>query len=268
MSSTADLGAVMSEAEFDSYLSLMAKFLRLRSRQKDALADELRDHLESRLDELLAQGKTREQAVSIALEEFGDAAVLAEDFSRLASRHTRRFVMRCTAASAVVVAAVVLLTLAVAPPVPDGAGPPPLVAQDAAPGGEPAADAVPAIPETPSIQQEAIAALDAKLDKVIPEINFVELPPPDMPGALASKAIDAYFIGEPHAARAELDGTGRILYHAKDIWPQFISCVLVVTEELIATRPGVVQDLVRGIAESGEWAEGHRLDAAKLGRAP
>ena len=96
------------------------------------------------------------------------------------------------------------------------------------------------------------------------EINFVELPPPDMPGALASKAIDAYFIGEPHAARAELDGSGRILYHAKDIWPQFISCVLVVTEELIATRPGVVQDLVRGIAESGEWAESHRLDAAKL----
>ena len=39
-------------------------------------------------------------------------------------------------------------------------------------------------------------------------IRFVELPPPDMPGALASKAIDAYFVGEPHAARAELDGSG------------------------------------------------------------
>ena len=39
-------------------------------------------------------------------------------------------------------------------------------------------------------------------------IRFVEMPPPDMPGALASKAIDAYFIGEPHAARAELDGIG------------------------------------------------------------
>lgn len=96
------------------------------------------------------------------------------------------------------------------------------------------------------------------------DISFVELPPPDMPGALASKAIDAYFVGEPHAARAELDGSGRILYHAKDIWPQFISCVLVVTESLIDTRPGVVKDLVRGIAESGEWAEGHRLEAAKL----
>jgi NitT/TauT family transport system substrate-binding protein len=96
------------------------------------------------------------------------------------------------------------------------------------------------------------------------EIRFVEMPPPDMPGALASKAIDAYFVGEPHAARAELDGSGRVLYHAKDIWPHFISCVLVVTERLIADRPAVVRELVRGIAESGEWAETHRLDAAKV----
>ena len=96
------------------------------------------------------------------------------------------------------------------------------------------------------------------------EINFIEMPPPDMPGALAAKAIDAYFVGEPHAARAELDGTGRVLYHAKDIWPGFISCVLVVTEKLIKERPAVVKDLVRGIAESGEWAETHRLDAAKI----
>jgi NitT/TauT family transport system substrate-binding protein len=96
------------------------------------------------------------------------------------------------------------------------------------------------------------------------EIRFVEMPPPDMPGALASKAIDAYFVGEPHAARAELDGSGRVLYHAKDIWPHFISCVLVVTEKLIDEKPAVVKDLVRGIAESGEWAETHRVDAARV----
>jgi NitT/TauT family transport system substrate-binding protein len=96
------------------------------------------------------------------------------------------------------------------------------------------------------------------------DLRFVEMAPPDMPGALASRAIDAYFVGEPHAARAELDGTGRVLYHAKDIWPRFISCVLVVTERLIDERPAVVRDLVRGIAESGEWAESHREEAARL----
>jgi NitT/TauT family transport system substrate-binding protein len=96
------------------------------------------------------------------------------------------------------------------------------------------------------------------------EIRFVELPPPEMPVALASRSIDAYFVGEPHAAKAELDGTGRVLYHAKDIWPHFISCVLVVHETLIAEQPDVVRDLVRGIASSGEWAEGHRLSAATV----
>jgi NitT/TauT family transport system substrate-binding protein len=96
------------------------------------------------------------------------------------------------------------------------------------------------------------------------EINFVDMPPPDMPSALAAGAIDAYFIGEPHAAKAEVSGTGRVLYHAKDIWPRFISCVLVVREELIRDKPEVVADLVRGIAESGEWAERNRLAAAKV----
>ncbi len=96
------------------------------------------------------------------------------------------------------------------------------------------------------------------------EIHFVEMAPPDMPGALAAKAIDAYFVGEPFAAKAELDGSGRVLYYAKDIWPHFISCVLVVHEKLIHERPAVVHDLVRGIAQSGEWAETHRLDAAKV----
>ncbi len=96
------------------------------------------------------------------------------------------------------------------------------------------------------------------------EIRFVEMPPPDMPGALAAKAIDAYFVGEPFAAKAELDGSGRVLYYAKDIWPHFISCVLVAKESLIQSRPAVVKDLVRGIAQSGEWAETHRMDAAKV----
>jgi NitT/TauT family transport system substrate-binding protein len=96
------------------------------------------------------------------------------------------------------------------------------------------------------------------------DINFVDLPPPDMPSALAAGAIDAYFIGEPHAAKAQLDGTGRVLYFAKDIWPRFVSCVLVVRDELIEERPEVVRDLVRGIAESGEWVERNRLAAAKV----
>jgi NitT/TauT family transport system substrate-binding protein len=96
------------------------------------------------------------------------------------------------------------------------------------------------------------------------DITFIVLPPPDMPTSLAAGAIDAYFVGEPFCAKAELDGIGRVLYYARDIWPNFISCALVVHEDLIKENPDIVQDLVRGIAQSGAWAETHRAEAAKL----
>ncbi|WP_374075884.1 ABC transporter substrate-binding protein [Bdellovibrio bacteriovorus] len=96
------------------------------------------------------------------------------------------------------------------------------------------------------------------------KIQFVEVPPPEMPAALANKGIDAYFVGEPHAAKSEVNGVGRVLYHAKDIWPKFISCVLIVSEELIESNPDIVKELVAGIAESGEWAETHREKAAAV----
>ncbi len=121
-----------------------------------------------------------------------------------------------------------------------------------------------AIPNRASNQNLVVHKLMEDQSMKPDEIRFIEMAPPDMPSALAAKAIDAYFVGEPFAAKAELDNTGRVLYHAKDIWPHFISCVLVVTEDLIAQHPEVVRDLVRGTAESGEWAESHRLEAAKL----
>jgi NitT/TauT family transport system substrate-binding protein len=38
----------------------------------------------------------------------------------------------------------------------------------------------------------------------------------------------------------------------------------VASEKLIRERPAVVTDLVRGIAQSGAWADDHRLEAARI----
>jgi NitT/TauT family transport system substrate-binding protein len=121
-----------------------------------------------------------------------------------------------------------------------------------------------AIPSPYSNQNFVIHKLMSDYGMKPEDISFIVLPPPDMPTSLAAGAIDGYFVGEPFCAKAELDGTGRILYYARDIWPNFISCALVVHEDLIKQNPEVVQDLVRGIAESGAWAETHRAEAAKL----
>jgi NitT/TauT family transport system substrate-binding protein len=98
-------------------------------------------------------------------------------------------------------------------------------------------------------------------------IELRELPPPEHPAALSSGSIDAYIVGEPFAAKAELDGTGRVLYQTKDIWPNFISCVLVVRDDLIQDERELVQELVSGIAKSGKWLDDdldHRMQAADV----
>lgn len=96
------------------------------------------------------------------------------------------------------------------------------------------------------------------------DIKVVVLAPPDMTAALASKSIDGFVVAEPFCGKAEMDGFGRTLYYAKDVWPNYISCCLVVHQDLIDQKPDVVRDLVRGIVASGEWAQKNRADAAKL----
>lgn len=100
----------------------------------------------------------------------------------------------------------------------------------------------------------------------VKDVEIVEMPPPDMPAALYSKAVDGISSGEPFMAQTEMDGYGRVLFQAKDVWPDFISCVLVVSQKTIDEHPEWVQRLVDGIAKSGLWLEGgmdHRMAAAQ-----
>jgi NitT/TauT family transport system substrate-binding protein len=109
-----------------------------------------------------------------------------------------------------------------------------------------------------ALKQHGLSAADVKL---------VEMAPPDVAGALAARAIDAFSMGEPYPSQAELGGFGRVLFHAKEYWPDYMSCVLVVRQDVIDERPEAVQVLVDGIARSGLWLEGgkpHREYAAEF----
>lgn len=103
------------------------------------------------------------------------------------------------------------------------------------------------------------------------EVQLIEMPPPEMPAALYARAVDAVCSGEPFMAQTELDGYGRVLYQAKELWPGFISCVLVAHERLIAEEPERLQAIVDGIARSGLWLDqglDQRLAAAKVVSGP
>jgi NitT/TauT family transport system substrate-binding protein len=87
------------------------------------------------------------------------------------------------------------------------------------------------------------------------DFKLIEMAPPDVAGALAAGAIDAFSMGEPYPSQAERSGFGRVLFHAKEYWPDYISCVLVVRQDVIDKRPEAVQVLVDGIARSGLWLD-------------
>ena len=87
------------------------------------------------------------------------------------------------------------------------------------------------------------------------DIKMVEMAPPDVSGALAAGAIDGFSMGEPFPSQAEMGGFGRVLFQARDYWPDYMSCILVVRQDLIDQRPDAVQTLVDGIARSGLWLD-------------
>jgi NitT/TauT family transport system substrate-binding protein len=124
-----------------------------------------------------------------------------------------------------------------------------------------------AIPNRYSNQRLLILKAMKDRGMTFDEINMVEMPPPDMPVALATKSVDAITAAEPFMAQTELDGYGRTLYATKDIWPNFISCVLAVHEDSIRNEREVIQQLVDGIARSGKWLDqtmDHRMQAAQF----
>jgi negative regulator of sigma E activity len=179
----------MSDHEFENYLALLSRLLQLSGKHRERIARELRAHLNDRLDDLLAQGVERHEAVRQALEEFGDAAGLAGQFTRISWQRKRRWLMRLTTFS---VAAMILLAaglaifwpgrnaapglavvIAQAPNADPFATPP--AGQEAAP--KVAQEAAPEQPKGP--QPSADLVIEERLNKTT-DLEFVEMPLKDV----------------------------------------------------------------------------------------
>ena len=99
----------MPEREFEIYLSVLSRLLKLTPEQTASIEDELRDHLEERFEELVRSGIERDEAIKQALDEFGDASGLAVDLTRVSQKPIRRWVI----GSSIVSAAVLLIAATV-----------------------------------------------------------------------------------------------------------------------------------------------------------
>jgi hypothetical protein len=105
----------MSNEEFEAYLALVSRLLRLSPGQREKIGEELRDHLESRVAELTESGVERQSALIQAVEEFGDASVLAENLKAVSKVSRKRWMMRFMTMCTAVLFFMAVLTMALWP---------------------------------------------------------------------------------------------------------------------------------------------------------
>ena len=89
------------------------------------------------------------------------------------------------------------------------------------------------------------------------QINIVEMNPPDMAAALSSGALDAYFVGEPFAAKSLVAGESDVLFYVEQVAEHFICNLMIVRNDFIKKDPEAVKMLVEAAARSGFWAKKH-----------
>ncbi len=155
----------MPEKEFEIYLSVLSKLLRLSPAQKAAISDELRDHMEERLESLIKTGVSRDEAIKTAMDEFGDVTGLALDLTKVSRTPLRKIVIGSTLTASIVAALIVGWVTLFAPQHRNVA---PALAQAQSRGGGGGQDAKPAI----LVDEELFPAfLTNRTD-----VDFVDLP--------------------------------------------------------------------------------------------
>ncbi|WP_254512722.1 permease prefix domain 1-containing protein [Anatilimnocola floriformis] len=199
----------MNPHEFDNYLTLLTSLLRIRGEQRDVIAQELRAHLEDRLDDLLARGVDRDTAVRMALEDFGDAAGLAANFSLLVRNRRRRWFVKVTSYSTAVLVLLALGVIAIWPERRPGPAPPQAQAQAVAKNG-------PQIPEQGPTKPTADNSLSDKLALRV-TAEFSQTPLEDVLAFLADTSDVQMFINRKALESEGLELSAPITINLKKV---------------------------------------------------
>lgn len=96
------------------------------------------------------------------------------------------------------------------------------------------------------------------------DVQIVEMNPPDMTSALTAGSLDAYFVGEPFAAKTIKGGESNSLFYVEQVQQNFICNLLIVKQQLIEKDEEAVRRLVEGAARAGLWAKKNRLEAVRI----
>ena len=102
-----------------------------------------------------------------------------------------------------------------------------------------------AIPHRQSSHNILLNEALAKGGLTASDVTIVEMAPPEMPSALASKRIDGYCVAEPFGAKAVTLKVGEPLFTSEELWQDSLCCGLVLHNNFITKRP---EDAARFVA--------------------
>jgi NitT/TauT family transport system substrate-binding protein len=86
-------------------------------------------------------------------------------------------------------------------------------------------------------------------------LNYVEIPPPDMPAALDAGQIDATCMSEPFLSAYLARGGRTVASNYADVAPEADIAVYFASEELLQSDPDLVERFTEALAESHAYAE-------------
>lgn len=88
------------------------------------------------------------------------------------------------------------------------------------------------------------------------EVDVIELPPAEMPAALAEGRIAGYVVAEPFGAISVVLENGKVLYQSEEIWKDSIDCGLVLRGKFIEDNKELADKFVNDYVAGGELAQG------------
>lgn len=123
-----------------------------------------------------------------------------------------------------------------------------------------------AIPHRMSVHNILLAQALKKEGLTLKDVEWIEMPPPDMPAALARGDIKGFIVAEPFGTKAIQAGFGKELLNAKAIWPDYICCGLVFNPDFVKSYPDATKEYVASIAAAGRFIDANRKEAIGIAR--
>lgn len=109
-----------------------------------------------------------------------------------------------------------------------------------------------AIPHTHSAHHLLLNEMLTLKGVAYSDVDVIELPPPEMPAALAGERISGYVVAEPFGAMAVNMGIGKVFAFSEDIWPNSYCCVLVFRNDFIANNEKVTYEFINSYVAAGK----------------